>query len=208
LALAVTAREARADIIFSNFGPGGTFNTGNGNPIGFDFFTGDNDAQADSFVPGGTFALNSLTLALASLNRTNSAPLTVSIAGSSGLLPGPALESWTIGAGVLPTFGSLFTPLSLTSILQPTLIVGLRYWVTVSGSGTDSNAWNLTLLTDANPTATSVNGGATYSRLGLTPGAVRLDGTAVPEPSEWVLTASGLAFIAGVGRRRRPRNGV
>ena len=83
---ALPPRTARADIIFSNFGSGGAFNTGAGNPIGFDFFTGDNDAQGDSFVPGAAVALNSLTLALASFNRTNSAPLTVSIAASSGVL--------------------------------------------------------------------------------------------------------------------------
>jgi len=40
----------RADIIFSNFGPGFGYDTTGGNPIG-NAFDGNNYAQADTFTP-------------------------------------------------------------------------------------------------------------------------------------------------------------
>jgi hypothetical protein len=207
LLICVRPCESSAQTVFSNFGPGNTFNVGNANPVGFDFFTGDVDAQANSFVPLFGATLNSLTIALSSFNGTNSSPLTVSLAANAGTGPGSVFESWTIASGLLPSFGSPFVPLSFTSTLHSTLIAGTPYWVTVSGGGFDPSAWNLTVLADANPTATSVNGGASWNRLGATPGALRIEGTiTTPEPSELALMTTGfVGLMVVVGRRRRTR---
>jgi hypothetical protein len=144
---------ARADIIFTNLGPGNSFDFGSANPVGFDFFTGDRDAQADSFLPSANAILTRIAIGLTAFDRTNAAPVTVSLAANSGGgLPGSLLESWTIPAGALGMFGAPGVPLFLTSILHPTLSFGTRYWVTASGGAADPNAWNLTLLNDPNPT--------------------------------------------------------
>jgi len=202
--LALTAPSAaRADIIFTNLGPGNSFDFGSANPVGFDFFTGDRDAQADSFLPLADAILTRLAIGLTAFAGTNTAPVTVALAANAGNLPGFVIESWTIPVGGLSGFGAPSLPLFLTSILHPTLSFGTRYWVTASGGVADPIAWNLTLLNDANPTATSVDGGVVWNRLGLSPGAVQLEGSIVPEPASLVLVATGLAVIAGFVRRRR-----
>jgi hypothetical protein len=202
LALVVPS-TASADLVFSNLGPGNTFNTAAANPVGFDFFSGDQDAQADSFLPLINSFLTSLTIPLSSFVQTNTAPVTVALRSSIGGLPGGVLESWIIAPGTLPTFGGSVGLTQLTSVLHPAMATGTQYWVTVFGGAADPVAWNLTNTADANPTATSVNGGATWNKLGLTPGALRLDGTVAPEPTSLVLTATALVGLVSFTRRRK-----
>ena len=202
--LALTAPGvARADIIFTNLGSGNSFDIGSANPVGFDFFTGDRDAQADSFLPLASAILTRIAISLTAFDRTNAAPVTVSLVANSGGLPGSVLESWSIPAGALGAFGATSVPLFLTSILHPSLSFGTRYWVTASGGAADPIAWNLTLLNDPNPTATSVDAGVAWNKLGLTPGAVQLEGSIAPEPASLALVATGLVVVAGFVRRRR-----
>jgi len=200
-----TPSVAQADIIFSNFTSGNGFDLGSANPVGFDFFTGDRDSQADSFLSSANVVLTRLAIALSAFDRTNAAPVTVTLAANAGGIPGSIFESWTIPVGALGAFGGPVVPFLLTSIVHPTLDLGTRYWVTASGGSADAIAWNLTLLNDPNPTATSVNNGVTWNTLGLTPGAVQLEGDviATPEPASLTLFATGLVALAGVSRRRR-----
>jgi hypothetical protein len=204
-ALALVAPStASADIIFSNLGPGNSYNTSSGNPVGFDFFSGDQDAQADSFFPLIDATLSSVSIALKSFSGTNAFPVTISLTSSAGGLPGAVLESWIIPPGTLQAFGSSGNLAVLTSVLHPALSIGGQYWVTAFGGAGDPLVWNLSNVADPNPTATSVNGGATWNRLGLTPGALRVEGTAtaVPEPATLVLTATVMFGIAACTRRR------
>jgi hypothetical protein len=203
-ALAVIApSQARADIVFSNLGSGNTYNSGSANPVGFDFFTGDQDAQANSFFVLFNTTLSSITIPLKAILPTNASPVTVALRSSVSGLPGSVLESWTIPALTLPTFGAGGGLTQLTSLLHPSMLTGVQYWVTVFGGASDPVAWNFAGLVDANPTATSVNGGATWNKLGLTPGAVRLDGTVAPEPTTLVLTATAFLGILLTVRKRR-----
>jgi hypothetical protein len=113
------------------------------------------------------------------------------------------LESWIIAPGALPIFGGSGGLIQLNSVAHPGMLTGVQYWVTVFGGASDPIAWNLTNLIDVNPTATSVNGGATWNKLGLTPGALRLDGTVAPEPTSLVLTATALVGLVSFTRRRK-----
>jgi hypothetical protein len=173
--------------------------------VGFDFFTGDVDAQAGSFLPSATATLTRLAIALSAFQGTNGAPVTVSLVANSGGLPGAVFETWIIPVGALGTFGSAGVPVFLNSILHPTLGLGTRYWVTASTGSAESIAWNLTVLGDPNPTATSVNGGAAWNTLGLTPGAMQLEGVLAPEPTSFVLYGTGLVAVGGFVRRRRSK---
>jgi hypothetical protein len=200
-AMLVAPTVAQATPIYTNFSGGSGYNTSNANPVGFDFFTGDNDAQGSSFLSGVNANVSSVRIALNSFNSSggNTAPVTVSLRSNAAGLPGGILESWTIGIGAMGAFGLNNAPILLNSVVNPLLSSANRYWLTAVGSANDSVAWNLTLLNDLNLTATSVNGGGTWNNLGLTPGAFEVntaDITAVPEPGSLVLLASGMAVVS------------
>jgi len=191
--------RAEADIIYTNFGTGASYDTSSANPIGFDFFTGDHDAQGASFVPGTDSMLDSITIALSAFNGTNADPVTVAFQSDIAGVPANILETFVISPSALAPFGAANPPIALTSLLNPLMSPGTMYWVTVSASGSDPIAWNLNGTGAANLTATSVDGGTTWHNLGLTSGAFQVDGsaTAVPEPSTLVLlTASALLMLA------------
>jgi hypothetical protein len=56
-------RRSRADVLFSNFGAGLSYNTAVGNSVG-NAFDGNNYAEGDTFTLGETATLSSITVAL------------------------------------------------------------------------------------------------------------------------------------------------
>jgi hypothetical protein len=89
------ASEARADtVVFSNFGPGMTFNelqgvgvTGSGDPLG-------GAIPAYAFTPSGTFTFSSAQLAMNLVTGPNH--FQVLLMTSSGGLPGNIIETITL----------------------------------------------------------------------------------------------------------------
>ena len=198
---------AAASSIFTNFGAGQSYDTSAGNVIGNAFDgSGSTYAQGDTFVSGGNFNLGSISLALSSL-FPGSVPdnFTVALKTDSGDAPGSAvLESWTVLGSALGLFGSNNSPLTLTSVLNPALTNGTRYWVTVSSDFNDSIAWNWNSAGDSSDEAISSDAGSTwFSPSGLPPGALEVDSRAIttPEPSTIVLLCTGLVTLLGVRGR-------
>jgi hypothetical protein len=183
-------------IIFSNFGPGLSYNTAAGNPVG-NAFDGNNYAEANVFTTGsGDYPLESMQIAL-SCSFVCSDPFRVTLSQNSGGKPGAAIETFTLAPSLLGPLGSNNTPLLLTSVLNPVLTGGTLYWVTVSSDLNDSIAWNWNSTGDRSPQALSPDGGITwFVPSGLTPGAFQVT-LVTPEPGTWgLLLGAGMVFGA------------
>ncbi len=211
------ATEARAGIIFSNFGSGLGYNTGSGNFIGNgQDGSGSNYAQGDTFTASANYTVGSLQIALSNYFSTNTDTLLVSLVTDSGSNSpgGTVLTSWSIAAGTLGTFGNNNAPLDLTAASGVTLTMGDQYWVTVADTtsgANDSNVWNWNSTGDTSSQAISTDGGSTwFSPSGLTPGAYQLNtpAAAVPEPSSlyMMLGSVGIGLLGDQWRRRRIRS--
>jgi hypothetical protein len=196
--------DASPITIYSNFGPGLAHDSAQANPVGFDFFTGDTDAQGASFAANVDAILTSVAVALSGFSGTNAAPVTVALRSDLGGLPDGILETFSIPAASLGPFGVANAPFVVTSLLHPVLTSSQRYWVTIGGTPTDAVAWNLSSVGASDPTATSVDNGVSWQTLGLTPGAFEVNGdtTQVPEPATIVLLGSGAMVLV---RRRFSR---
>ncbi len=206
---------ARADIVFTNFGPSFLYDVTEGNPIGNgQDGTTNNYAEGETFTPINDYTLSTIYVALSdAAGSTNTDPLIVNLTTDAGDQPGTVLESFTIAPGTLGTLGANNAPIALTSLLNPALTAGTQYWVTVSDAlGIDAFIWNQNNSGDSADQAQSSDGGATWlSPSGNTPGAFEVDGTLVatvgaitPEPGSLVLLGSGaLAFFGSRWRRLR-----
>jgi hypothetical protein len=200
---------ASASVIFTNFGPSLAYDVTQGNSVGNDF-VGDNLAQGDSFMPLNTAVFSSATLALSCVTGCPAATnFTIDLTADSSDSPGAIIESFSLTAVSLKALGNNNTPITVNSILNPTLIAGTRYWITVSSSVNYSLVWNNDSTGDTRDQAISSDGGATwFAPSGATPSALEVDSSAAtPEPSTAAfLTVAGL--LLGLARKRLPVRGV
>jgi len=227
---AALAIPARADTVYSNFGPASCAgdpaciadNGINQNADGVTgqtqtFDPGDIEMIANAFTPGGNFTLTDVMLPLqsgGSLTGTLNVYLTANNAG----IPGAVLESWlgvTGEAVALPQVNAL----TLTSILNPTLSEGDKYWLVV-GPATASSAakWNKTWFGPAASALNSLSNGTPNAGIPTLAGpwafdgddlvnAFAIDGTPlgtspVPEPAPLAFMGAVLLGILVVSRRR------
>ncbi|MDC8785743.1 PEP-CTERM sorting domain-containing protein [Roseateles koreensis] len=192
-----------ASVIFSNFSAGLSYDTSNGNPVG-NGFDGNFYSQGSSFVAGSNAVLGSMEIALNKMSDNQQVGgITVNLTAAAP--DGALLESWSLDLNSLGLFGNSNAPLLLGSLLNPTLVSGDEYWVTVSLGGDSAAAWNWSSSGDTNPTAINAgDGGGWFTPSGQTPGAFQLDAkgdtTQVPEPATLALV--GLA-LAGLSYSRR-----
>jgi hypothetical protein len=194
--------HALADVIFSNFGPGYTYNVSSGNVVG-DGFDGSIYSEGDSFTPIQNAVFGSLRIALSEVfPGSQGTSLTISLAADSGNAPGAVLESWLLAPGSLGLLGNNNAPVVLNSSLNLTLLAGTEYWITASLGGMgNAVAWNWNSTGDMNAHAIN-DGSGWFSPSGMTPGAFELDSAAsVPEPS--TLALFGVAFAGLASRTRR-----
>jgi hypothetical protein len=196
---------SRAGILFSNFGPGLTFDLNQGNAVG-NAFDGNTYAEGDTFTSPTTAPLQSVTIALSCVATCPATdPVTVALTFDNGDQPGAVLESFTIPGTDLGIFGQPAPPIELKSVTTPTLTAGTQYWVTVATTLNDSIAWNLNLTGDSADHAISTDGGATwFSPSGNTPGAFEVD-SAIPEPASAALLVTGIGLLL-VSRKLRQGN--
>lgn len=198
LAALLPATSSAASIIFTNFGASLAYDATQGEPVGSDF-VGDNAAEGDSFTPASNAVFQSAIVALSCVVGCPAAEnFVVSLNEDSSDSPGSVMESFIFTGQTLGALGNNNAPIPVTSVLQPTLLAGTQYWITVSSSKAYAIVWNNNSTGDTNDQAVSSDGGGSwYAPTGATPGALELDGTAVaaPEPSAGFLAGAGLALV-------------
>lgn len=192
-----TASEARADtVVFSNFGPGMTFNQTQGLAItGSNLFGGVIFAHA--FTPSETVAFSSAQVAMLLVAEPNT--FQVVLMTSSGGLPGNILETINFTA---PTSAGIVTA---NSTLHSVLNSGTQYWLAVFAPEPDTfGIWQLALNDFSTPQArgfTSPTGPWVMGEVNRS--AFQINGEPVPEPSTMLLLGTGLATLGAAVRKRR-----
>lgn len=203
----------RADVIYSNFGPGDSYAAGTGLIV-------TNDDQAYSslaigFTPSADYTLTSIEFVATSLIPDDSADITIGIFADNGTgQPGGApIESFTVGG--LGTFGDDAAPvLTVNSLLQPLLQADMTYWIGINAAPGDMVVWNQNITGALGYSST--DGSGNWSSSPTDQGVVEIDGTlqnlvsdssqnspasSTPEPRAWSLLAGGLAALALTARR-------
>jgi PEP-CTERM motif len=210
---------AKADLIFSNLGPGGTYATQaqgvawavEGASVGVI-----QTAIAASFTPTTTAVLSDIQLAVFYFGSGLTNPITnssivIELQNNNSGAPGSVIESWT--ASNLPVYNpsSGSQPLTfVSSTLSLTLSAGTQYWVSVLPGNSDTDAgWAVNSL-GLMGVSSSNDGGSTWSPVTNAPPiytpAFQVDSVAsavAPEPSNLFLAGTGIAGMVGYAWRRR-----
>jgi hypothetical protein len=184
------------DIIFTNFGPGDTYNQSSGGTLTGSGFGGPNEV-AVAFKPAVSEFLSTIELPVGAIIGNE---LDVSLDSSLLGAPGGLIESFHF-SGAMGPFGSDVV-LTANSALHPLLSAGTQYWVVASvpSASGDFAAWNLNSI-GGMTTAVQGSGSGFWAPLGFDTPTMRVTGTDVPEPSSIVLLCSVL--VAGIALRKR-----
>jgi hypothetical protein len=200
---------AKADTVYSSFGPGNTYQTNIGWTVGDqsqvapDF--GDFMDPAAAFTPTANYNLTSVQAAISLYSGTNSVELLLT--NSINNLPGSTLETFTF-TNQMGALGQDNTPLLADSVNNPELIAGDQYWLVAKALDPSTTAaWNFS-NTDA-LMVDSYDSGNTWFNLDAyypNQGAFQINGdpvtSAVPEPSSVYLLMIGLLSIVILTSRR------
>ena len=203
IALSIAAAGlASADVLFTNLGPGDSYNVGSGPVINEDQWI------AAKFVASASGSLTSIRIPLSNVTAVD-ANLVIQLRGPGPDPNGTLLESWELPPSEITPFpgSSLET---LISTLNPTLVGGTSYWLRAQVTPLGENyLWNLNVTGDLFSGAVSTNQGATW--VVISPGVTaapafevnaNVNPAAVPEPSSAVLFGTAVAGVVFTIRRR------
>jgi hypothetical protein len=190
---------------YNNFGPGDTYDTTTGWGVtGGDYPPFVSRIHGSRFTSAATGTLAVIRIALHNQFHVppgfNQVDIRLHEADLAGNI-GPILASFTRGG--LPTFGGSEPPETITSF-DPDVVLtaGNMYWIVVApGDHSTDAAWNWNSLGMGDRSATSVDGGATYSYFEGRVGAMRIE--VIPEPAALSILAIGIVVAALRVRRRR-----
>jgi hypothetical protein len=201
-----SAREMRADVVFTNFGANQTY-AGNswwdvGGAAG-----APQQVDAFSFSPSQTATVTGADLALAALGSAT--PLTVYIESSTGGAPGTILDTLT-QAGSYSTYPTTAVVNFTCSGTCSTLDAGTTYWIVGQQTDPGNTAYWMSSFSDTGTwyynAANSATGPWTAATAGDNFSAFDVTGTPatspIPEPASVALLGSGLVGIAAAMRRR------
>jgi PEP-CTERM motif len=195
-----------AEVVFSNLGSGGSFNTTLHQSYAVGLVSGDEQVLAVPFTASGTASLTDVELAL--VQDIGSSAVNVFIESDSGGTPGSILASLT----QVGSFTSTTTPalVDFTCSTCIGLVSGTEYFVVAqqSNQSTDESAWQYNSTGGTGTISydfTGSNTGPWLSTGGLTLPAFQVNGAAVPEPSSIALLAVALGGMIVASRRRIAR---
>jgi hypothetical protein len=199
--LMALSTPASADTVFSNFGPGDSYDVSSGWVVGGATSEQGFSQWAFAFTPSGNFTLAQIEVAIS--NSASPISVMLSLDHASAGLPGGTIESWTLTD--LPVFG--VPPLvvqTVTPVSRVSLISGNEYWLVASADGDTIDAWNLALPGPNTPAALNTGSGWALRPLGPLEfsGVFAVEGSAVPEPSTWASMLMGFAALGFVGYRQ------
>jgi hypothetical protein len=204
IALSIAAAGlASADVLFSNLGPGDSYNVGSGPVINEDQWI------AADFVASASGSLTSIRIPLSSVSPVDAINLVIQLRGPGPDPNGTLLESWELPPTEITPFpgSSLET---LISTLNPTLVGGTSYWLRAQVTPLGENyLWNLNVIGDLFSGAVSTNQGATWVVISTGETAApafevnaNVNQAAVPEPSSAALLGMAAAGVLFTIRRR------
>ncbi len=187
LAALVAPTVTSADVIFSNLGPGGTYNTGTAWTIG------QNITMGPAFTVSGSYTLTNIELALLHSPTGNNGPVTLSLYTDAGGTPGTAFETWILGT--VPDYPSPNGTLQTLSSAGFVLSDG-TYWLIGSAP---PEGWDLWMVNLGGTEGSVYRNGQVYQ---ATMPAFQVNGTPIPEPGTLILLASGVIGLARTVRRK------
>jgi hypothetical protein len=209
---AALAGPARADVLYSNLGPGESYVQDRGWLESAPDSARGTVRQAIAFTAGGTDALfDGARLALG-LNR-GANEIDLRLYTDAGGQPGTVLDTIHAG-GQMPPFGMFGSGHLVTfdSAAHPPLRAGATYWLLPFASGDTWAGWNLNNQGRGSPFALSQEGEPASWEVfpNVTQGAFEVNGTPspVPEPSGLALAGVGVAGLLGYAWRRRRKPAV
>jgi hypothetical protein len=202
LVFGLTIAAAADTVIFSDFGPGNSYDTSTGWTLG-----GPNSPVccqeiAMQFTPGTTINLKQIDLAAGWVLGTNS--LTLQLAVDNNGASGTILETWTLGP--MGSFGQNNPPLTAISVLNPLLQAGTVYDIVAIPADDEWAAWNLNDQGVNGQFLFSTDVGQTWNTTFGTLGAFDVIGGTtggVPEPASLFLLGSGVAMLASKLKRTK-----
>jgi exosortase sorting signal-containing protein len=179
-----------ADVIYTTFGPGDTYDTSSGWSIGGVGVM----SQGLQFTPasGGTVQ----TIEIAAFQVAGGTDLNVSLMTDAAGQPDSVLETVQIGP-----FAAIPSIQSASSVIKPLLNSGTKYWLVVSPiNASDDFGWNRNVTLPPAPNAQR-SGTAPWVLFSDFQGAMRITGAtptgvAVPTLSTWGMVMLALLLAA------------
>lgn len=198
--------SCQADVIYSNFGPGDSFDSGSGVIVS----SSTTDRRPSlAFTPGAGVSISEIDFVTSITSIDSMNQVTVTLSSDNGGAPGTALASQSF-LNAMGLAGDLENmPALLQWILNAPLAVsaGSQYWITLDGPVPGAVIWNSNLTGAFGYSTYGANGINIWTTSGGTLGAIRILSAeangAVPEPSTLALLPGALALLAFGIRRGR-----